>query len=468
MYLTFLGAAGEVTGSCFLVEAARTRFLVDCGMFQGGSEADRKNWKALAFDPKSVDFVLLTHAHIDHSGLIPRLAALGYSGPVFCTQATADLASVMLPDSGHVQEIEAQWQSRVHHRTPTRLRYPAPPLYTVAQAQRSLRLLHGVAYDKPISPHASVSAVFYDAGHILGSAIIEVTVTDKARKRSIVFSGDLGLPMMPVVRDPTPIPGADVLLVESTYGNRRHRALAATLDELSEILTRTLGRQQGNIVFPAFAVGRTQSILCVLAQLFREGRSPPLEIYVDSPMATAATEVTARHRDILDQETRALLAWIETEPKGFRLRFTGEPEDSMALNAREAGIVIISASGMCEGGRIRHHLRHNLPREGAAVVMTGFQAAGTLGRKLVDGAQSVRLFGEDTPVRATVHTIGGLSAHADQQGILDWLGHFEAAPGRTFVVHGESGASAQLAASIRARHGWRRVTVPGQGERFRL
>jgi metallo-beta-lactamase family protein len=466
--LTFLGAAGEVTGSSYRVDTPEVRFLVDCGMFQGGTEAEKKNRDALAFDPKRIDFVLLTHAHIDHSGLIPRLAAFGYTGPVFCTRATADLASVMLPDSGHVQEQDAQWANRMRHDEHKR-GGTVIPLYTVLQAQRSLRLLHGVEYDQPLAPHPAVSVVFRDAGHIVGSSILEIEVgREGGERRKLVFSGDLGLPASPLVRDPTPVRQADVLVVESTYGTRVHRSLLDTEDELAAVVTDTLSRRHGNVVLPAFAVGRTQAILCVLAKLVQQQRVPPLEVFVDSPMATAATEVTRRHRDILDEEARRLLAWIESDPREFRVRFVLEPEESKALNAIESGAVILSASGMCEGGRIRHHLRYNLPRPGAAVVITGFQASGTLGRRLVDGARHVRIFGEEVPVRASIHTIGGLSAHADQQGVLGWLRHFASPPGQTFVVHGEREVSLEFASLVRQSLGWHDVVVPARGDQYSI
>ncbi|MCC6494281.1 MAG: MBL fold metallo-hydrolase [Pirellulales bacterium] len=464
MQLAFFGAAGEVTGSCYLVELERTRFLVDCGMFQGGTDADRRNREPFAFDPRSIAFVLLTHAHIDHSGLLPKLAAGGFTGPIFCTAPTADLAAVMLRDAAHVQEQEASWRTRAAARNDGRRIRPYSPVYTLLEAERCVRRLHGVAYDQRIEPHPDVAATFRDAGHILGSAIIEVAVRAQGVTRKLTFSGDLGLPARPIVRDPTPITDTDVLVVESTYGDRRHRDFASTLDEVAAILAGTIGAGRGNVLFPAFAVGRAQSVLCVLAMLVRAKRSPPLEIYVDSPMAAAATEVTLRHRDVLDDETRALLAWIQTQPKEFRLRFTSDTGDSRALNSRTAGIVIVSASGMCDAGRIRHHLRHNLPRAGAAVVITGFQAAGTLGRRLVDRSPSVRLFGEDVPVRAGIHTVGGLSAHADQPALHAWLRHFRAPPQRTFVVHGEHNVATTFAESVRASLGWRDVAVPALGD----
>ena len=465
MRLTFVGAAQEVTGSCFLVETAHARFLVDCGMFQGGRETRQRNLDAWDFDPREIDFVLLTHAHIDHSGLLPRLSALGFAGPIFTTTATADLLRVMLLDSAFIQETEwarAQRQQRRGMR-----RAVTPPLYTVAQAEACLGQLRSVGYDADVEPFAGIRCRFRDAGHILGSAILEVWVAEGEGKRKLVFSGDLGQPGRPIVRDPTAIESADVLLVESTYGNRLHRPLTETIDELVFVVEETLRRRQGNIVIPAFAVGRTQELLVVLAGLCRKGRLPHLRVFVDSPMAARATELTWKHASFLDDETRALLALRERHPDGLDLHFTASVEESIALNRIKSGAVIVSASGMCDAGRIRHHLRHNLGRPECAVVFIGFQAAGTLGRRLVDGDKRVRLLGDEIEVRASIHTIGGLSAHADQAALLDWLGGFTAAPQRTFVVHGEAATARGFADLVADRLGWS-VEAPAIGTRVGL
>ena len=434
MNLTFLGAAGEVTGSCFLVDTGEVQFLLDCGMFQGGAGADRKN-RRFGFAPKDIAFVLLSHAHIDHSGLLPRLVAQGFSGPVYATAATAELLSVMLPDAAHLQEKEAERNGSV-------------PLYTPEQARACLGQLRQVDYRVPFRPHDGMRCLYLDAGHILGSAIVEVVAGGK----KIVFSGDLGQPGRPIVEDPAPVADADVLLVESTYGDRNHKSLVQTLDEFAFALNDTLASRRGNVVIPSFAVGRTQEILTYIAQLRREGRIPPADVYVDSPMAAAATRITLRH---------AKMPGLE------RVRFTESLEESMRLNSVRAGAIIISASGMCEGGRIRHHLRYNLPRRECAVVFVGFQAAGTLGRRLVDGARSVRIFGENYPVRAKLFTINGLSAHADQEALLGWLGHFRRPPAQTWVVHGEPLAAHALRDEIERRHGWR-VAVAERGARCPL
>ena len=430
MRLTFLGAAGEVTGSCYLVDTGEVKFLLECGMRQGGAQADALN-RRFAFEPRDIAFVLLSHAHIDHAGLVPRLMARGFGGPVYATRATCELMGVMLPDSGYLQEKEAE-------------REGGEPLYTAEQARRSLDRLLAVDYDEEVRPHPSVRCRWRDAGHILGSAILEIRVG----QTKIVFSGDLGQPGHPVVQDPTPITDADVLLVESTYGNRNHKTMAQTLDEFAYALNDTLASRKGNVVIPAFAVGRTQDILALMGELQRAGRLPRLNAYVDSPMATAATRITLRHAPL---------------PEVDRVRFTESTEDSMKINAIRAGAVIISASGMCEGGRIKHHLRHNLSRPECSIVFAGFQAAGTLGRRIVDGAQSVRMWGDEYPVRARVFTIGGLSAHADRDALLGWLGHFRKPPRQTWVVHGEPLAAHALRDAIRERLRWR-AEVPAQGQ----
>ena len=434
MRLTFHGAAAEVTGSCYLVDTGEVKFLIECGMFQGGRPGDAKN-RSFPFDPREIAFVLLSHAHIDHSGLIPRLVARGFAGAVYATRATCDLLEVMLPDAGHLQEKEAQWSGE-------------EPLYTEREARASLERRIAVEYGAEARPHPSVRACYRDAGHILGSAIIELFIAGK----KIVFSGDLGQPNLPVVADPTPIAEADVLLVESTYGNRDHKDLAQTLDEFAYALNDTLKTRRGNVIIPAFAVGRTQDILHHIGELQMQRRLPSMDVYVDSPMALAATQVTLKYARL---------------PQVDRVRFTEDLEESKRINTIASGAVIISASGMCEGGRIRHHLRHNIARPECAIVFVGFQAAGTLGRRIVDGAKSVRLFGEEHPVRAKVFTIGGLSAHADRSALLGWLAHFKRPPRQTWVVHGETMPAHSLCDAINRKPGWR-AAVPALGQSVEL
>ena len=462
MKLRFLGAAGEVTGSCYLIETAELRFLVDCGMFQGGRDADAKNHADFSFDPATLDFVLLTHAHIDHSGLLPRLCAQGFRGKIHATAATADLLEVMLLDSAHIQEKEMEWRERARKSGRSIRSEFTAPLYTVTQAHACLEQLHAVDYDAEFHPRPGVRCRLRDAGHILGAAIIEVWVGESGRETKMVFSGDIGRSGHPIVRDVTPIDDADILLVESTYGDRLHKNLADTMVELEGALHETLARKKGNVIVPAFAVGRTQDLLYLLSDLYRQKRLPPLYIYVDSPMALKATEITLKHAELLDAETRAMFNWLHTNRARPQINFIHDVEESMALANIKSGAVIISASGMCNAGRIKHHLANNLGRKECAVVFTGFQAMGTLGRRIVDGAKSVRIFGEEIPVRAKVHTIGGLSAHADQGGLLGWLRRFRRPPKHTFVVHGEPAAAAAFRDAISRTLKWEATVAEPQ------
>jgi metallo-beta-lactamase family protein len=456
MHLSFVGAARQVTGSCFLIEAEGLRFLVDCGMFQGGRETRGQNLLAWPFKPRDIDFVLLTHGHIDHSGLLPRLCALGFKGPIYCSTATADLLSVMLLDSAFIQETEWARAQRRHERA------AAPLLYTVKQAEDCLEQLNPVAYDEEFQPHAALRVRLRDAGHILGSAILELWLQEDGETRKLVFSGDLGQPGRPIVRNPTAIEDADLLVVESTYGNRLHRPMQETVEELVEVIDDTLHRRQGNIIIPAFALGRTQELLQLLAELCQQGRLPRLQVFVDSPMADKVTAITWKHRELLDDAAQQMLAGAGLS-RWLDLRFTKTVDESMALNRIKSGAIIVAASGMCDAGRIKHHLRHHLGHKGSAIVIVGYQAEGTLGRRLVDGAKRVRLLGEDHTVRASIHTIGGLSAHADRDALLGWLRGFKRAPRRTFVVHGEAETAQGFAQSIEAKLGWRaEAPTPGQ------
>ncbi|MBV6271899.1 MBL fold metallo-hydrolase [Alcaligenaceae bacterium CGII-47] len=458
MKISFLGAAREVTGSCFLIQLANTRFLVDCGMIQGGREAPLRNRQAFPFDPGSIDFVLLTHAHIDHSGLLPKLTRAGFRGPIYATAATTDLLQIMLPDSAHIQESDAQRAQRrakpAHGKTDT-----FDPLYTVQDAWDCLRQVRSVSYDQSLAPHPAVRCCLRDAGHILGSAIIEIWVTEGERTTKLVFSGDLGQPGRPILRDPTPIEDADILVIESTYGDRAHKDQSATQDELIHIVEHTLREQGGNVIVPAFAVGRTQEVLYHLHRLTREGRLHGLKVFVDSPMATEATRITMQHLELFDEAAKRLVDWHTIGKDLPYLHFVASVQESMALNRVRSGAIIISASGMCDAGRVKHHLRHNLSRRECSVLITGFQAQGTLGRRLVDGATQVRIFGEDIAVRAAIHTVGGLSAHADQPALLAWTANFRQPPKQTFVVHGEANSALAFAAKLRAERGWH-VTVP--------
>jgi metallo-beta-lactamase family protein len=466
MRISFLGAAGEVTGSCHLVETDRVRFLMDCGLFQGGAEARARNLAALPFDVRTIDFVLITHAHLDHCGLLPRLVALGYRNPVYCTSATGDLMEIMLRDSAYIHEKEAAWENE-RRAARKRAGPPIEPVYTIAQAEASFALLSRVEYRADATPHPAVRLRFQDAGHILGAAIVELWVQDAGRSTKLVFSGDLGQPGRPVVRDPALIEEADVLLVESTYGNRDHKGWEATVDELADALTETLVKRRGNVIVPAFALGRTQELIALLAQLSAAGRVGALNVFVDSPLAQAATRVTLRHADLLDAETRDLLGRLLRGKLPVKVRFTEDVADSKRLNTIRSGAVIIAASGMCDGGRIKHHLEHNLARHKCSVLFTGFQAAGTLGRRIVEGARSVKIFGNPVPVRAKLYTLGGLSAHADRSALLAWLARFRRPPRQVFIVHGELETAQRFAQSVRRGLGWR-PRVPAYRSTFRI
>jgi len=450
MKITFHGAAQEVTGSCTLIETERVRFLVDCGMFQGDRQAADRNRAQFPFDPGSVNFVLLTHAHIDHSGLLPKLWREGFRGPIYTTPATADLLEIMLRDSAHIQESEAERARRSHRRKQPR----HEPIYTMTDAEAVLEYLQPVQYDEFFTPHPTIRVRLRDAGHILGSAILEVWIIEATGEQKLVFSGDLGQPGRPILRDPFLIEEADVLFVESTYGDRLHKDHASTIDEFVTAVNETLELKKGNVIIPAFAVGRTQEIIYYFHELTRQGRFRPYNIFVDSPMATAVTETTRRHLALFDEEAKKLAAWHANGNGVPNLKFVGSVEESRALNTIRSGAIVISASGMCTAGRIKHHLLHNLGRRENTILITGFQAQGTLGRRLVEGADRVRIFGQEVPVKADIYTLGGFSAHADQAAILGWLGAFKRPPERTFVMHGEPRSSTALTNKIAQLPGW--------------
>lgn len=463
MKIQFLGAAGEVTGSRHAVEATvgerELRFMVDFGMFQGGREASVKNLESLPFSPKELEFVVLTHAHIDHSGLLPRLCAQGFTGPIYCTEATFELLKIMLPDSAHLQRSDVERALRRQKAGKWRGELPVA-LYSLEEVELALGQCQALPYGKSLELCTGVDLVFENAGHILGSAIAVIDITeDHSKKKRCIFSGDIGMKGKLLMPDPALIAQADIVVVESTYGDRLHKTLVDTELELIEVVSNTLNAH-GNIIIPAFAVGRTQEMLFLLIDLVKRNLLPHLSIWVDSPMATSATHLTQHFFSQLDKESQSTFAWFQQNPGAVDLRFIADVEESKALNKIKGGAIIISASGMCDAGRIVHHLQNNLPRAQNAIVIAGFQAYGSLGRRLVDRATKVRLFGEEVPVRASIHTIGGLSAHADQAGLLDWLRSFQSPPKSIFVVHGEPEASAVLAQTIRDELEWENVIIP--------
>ena len=460
--LTFLGAAGTVTGSKYLLTVDDQRVLVDAGMFQGEKRWRLKNREPFPVSPSTIDDILITHAHADHTSYLPALVKHGFAGRIWCTEPTAALTEIVLRDSAKLQEQSVQDATRggwSKHEHPT-------PLYDTADVEATLPLLTTVEWETNVDIAGVLWARWVRAGHILGSAIIEVWVTEYGYPTKLVFSGDLGQPGRPILRDPTPIEDADILVIESTYGNRQHKDFSATEEEMIGIVEKTLFERGGNVIVPAFAVGRTQEVLYHLHRLTSEGRLRQPKVFVDSPMATQATRITREHLELFDEQAKRLAGWHARGENLPYLDFTASAEESMALNRIRSGAIIISASGMCDAGRIRHHLRHNLPRRECSILFPGFQAQGTLGRRLIEGAERVRIFGEDIPVRAAIHSVDGLSAHADQKALLNWARAFIQAPAQTFVVHGESSAAQTFADLLQQQLGWQ-VTVPEHGHALR-
>lgn len=463
MELAFYGAAGTVTGSSFLVRAGGRRVLVDCGLFQGLPEIEDRNRQPLPFDAGNLDYLLLTHAHIDHSGRIPCLARAGFRGRILATPATVDLCSVMLLDSAHIQEAEAEWHNRKLRRAG---KDEEAPLYTIAEAQQSLRLFDPIPYEQVIDLGGGVTCRFRDAGHVLGSAFIEIEAEEYGRRCRLLFSGDLGNPGRPIIADPSLPERADYLVLESTYGNRLHQDEGNPVTALEQIVLDSLARG-GNLIIPAFSVGRTQELIYVLNTLVEARRIPVLPVYIDSPLAVAATEITRRHAECYDSETGSLLARGD-DPFSFPgLKFTLSTDESRALNDIRGGAIIISASGMCQAGRIKHHLKHNLWRPESSVLFVGYQAEGTLGRAIKDGARSVKIFGEEIAVRSRVYSLEALSAHADRDGLVAWAAAMRVPPAHTYLVHGEPESSTALAGTLQRRLGWS-VSVARDGETVEL
>lgn len=456
----FLGAANEVTGSCHLLEAGHHRVLLDCGLFQGGPETDARNLEGFSFNPAKIDAVILSHAHLDHAGRLPLLVKRGFKGPIYTHTATRDLCRIMLTDSAHIMESDAITDSRKRAR---RGLPPVAPLYTLDDVQRCMRQFRSLQYDERHELLPGVSCRLQGAGHILGAAIVEIWSTAGGAPRKVVFSGDLGHSGNFIMPPPVNVQDADLVLMESVYGNRLHRSSTATLQEFGEII-RTARAAGGNILIPAFAVGRTQELLYVFGQHMREWDLHGWHMFLDSPMAIHATEVYVAHARLLNRDAAGYARSSHFATPN--VHFTASTEESIAINRIASGAIIIAGSGMCTGGRIRHHLKQHLWREQNHLVFVGFQAAGTLGRQIVDGAREIRLWGEPVRVAAQVHTLGGFSAHADRNGLSDWYGHFRNHP-PVALVHGEPAASGVLAAELRVRFG-ASVTVPKYGESLDL
>ena len=462
MHVQCLGAAGRVTGSCHLVQVGDYRILLDCGLIQGSRQDDELNSAAFPFDVQRIDAVVLSHAHIDHSGRIPLLVKQGYTGPIFAHTATRALCDIMLRDSGYIHEQEA---GRRNRRRKEQGKEPVEPLYTTADSDAAMQLFRSVRYHRKFEVAPGIRARFRDAGHILGSSIVELWLTEGSTERKLVFSGDLGHPDAPVMRDPDIVKSADLVMMESTYGDRNHRSWDETRAEVQEIadVARTA---KGNILIPSFAVGRTQMLLYWMTQNYASADLDRWQIFLDSPLAIRATSIYSRFVNLLDKEAEEL--WRNSDIKSLlpNLHFTRTGNQSRELDFMRSGAIIIAGSGMCTGGRIRHHLRQNLGRKGCHVIIVGYQAAGTPGRALVDGAKKLRLFGDEVNVAAHVHTVGGLSAHADQSQLMNWYDGFQERP-PLVLVHGES--MAQMALQDRVRNEFAApVHIAEQGEVFDL
>ena len=460
--LKFLGATRTVTGSRHLIEVDGKKFLVDCGLFQGLKALRLRNWEPFPVDPASIEAVILTHAHIDHSGYLPRLVKEGFAGRVYATPATTELARILLPDSARLQEEEADYANKVGSSRHN----PALPLYRESDAHTALRQFHSVNYGKPVKLTTRLSFEFIDAGHIIGSGFVLMRLSeDDGSEKSILLTGDIGRYNEPIIHDPATVEEADFLVLESTYGDREHKSIDVR-ERLAEIVKATASRG-GHLLIPAFAVGRTQTILYHLRELEEEGRIPVLPIYVDSPMASSATRLYLRHREGHDLEMKDLMD-ERRNPLATRLfNLARTREESKQITNRDEPTIVISASGMCTGGRILHHLRRRLPDDRNTILFVGFQAAGTRGRRILDGEREVRIFGEMIPVRAQVELLENLSAHADYHEILRWLDGFRRPPRTTFLVHGEPVAAESLRQKIAARAGWN-VIIPDYLQEFTL
>ena len=460
MKIRFLGGVRTVTGTCFHISVNDMQILVDCGMYQG-ENSDEINKTPFDFRPEDIDHLFLTHAHIDHSGLIPKLVKDGFKGRIITTSATADLAEIMLYDSAQIQEKDAEWLTKKAVRAGRDTVFE--PLYTGEDVRAAIPLFERKSYGKTEHLGRGVKYRFIDAGHILGSGTLELWYQDSPVEKRIVFSGDIGKKGNPIINDPQHVEAADYVVVESTYGNRLHKGVEESIDELVEAIKITFKRG-GNVLIPAFAVGRTQDILYSLNKLAREGRLDNLDVYVDSPLAEEATKIYLAHPECFDEE--AMKMFQIKKGNAIKLHFTTTIEDSQKINRIKSGAIVIAGSGMCDGGRIRHHFKHNLWRPECSVIFMGFQAKGTLGRKIIEGVKTVHVLGEEIAVKAKVYTIGGFSAHADRKELLEWLGAFSNRP-EVFIVHGEENVSLEFEGIVKEKFGFA-THVPQRGEYFEI
>ena len=473
MKITFLGATKTVTGSNYLVEAAGKKFLVDCGLWQGKKELEEENFQEFDFNPADIDFMLLTHAHIDHSGRIPKLYKEGFRNKVYAHKATCDLCALMLPDSGHIQEMENEWKNRKRMRKGLE---PREPLYTAEQAARCLEIFEPVKYDEIIDITPDIHVRFNDAGHMLGSSIIELWVNENGKQTKAVFTGDLGNNDIPLLSEPTMIEDADYLVMESTYGSRKHERNDEKAEMFLDIVSETIDKR-GTVVIPSFAVGRTQEILYELNKI-KETKNDEefmrkyetlmkVPVYVDSPLAISATEVFKENMDLFDEETQEEMKKGDHPLEFPGLKFTVTADESKALNENPEPCIIISASGMCEVGRIKHHLKHNLWNPNSTILFVGYQAPGTLGYSIVNGAKKVKIFGEEIAVNARIEYLEGYSGHADQDGLMNFIYSFRKKPKQIFLVHGEEESQEVLEQKIQEEIGLP-VTIPDYGETYEI
>ena len=451
MKIKFLGAATSVTGSCYLITTKTHKFIIDCGLFQGNKTLEKGNFEEFAFDPRNIDFMILSHAHIDHSGRIPLLVKRGFKGRIYCTTSTADLVGIMLKDSGYIQEKEAQWDNKKAQRLG---RTPVEPLYTMEDATRSLKNLEPYLYEQTIQINDSIKFRFRDAGHILGSAIVEIWIEEEGKVNKLVFSGDLGMKNKPILNDPVNIDEADYLIMEATYGNRTHETIDESLEEFIDIIVKTIKRG-GTVVIPSFAVGRTQDLIYELNMYYEHHEEfkkilENIMVYIDSPLAISATEIFRRNAQDFDEETRKHILSGDNPLDFKNLKFVRTSQESKELNFNDEPKIIIASSGMAEAGRIKHHLKHHLWKETSSVVIVGYQAADTLGRLLVEGVKDVFIFGEKIKVRAEIYSLEGFSGHADKEGLFEWLTAFKKFPKKVFLVHGEYDSKVAFAERIKA------------------